>query len=163
MANEQQSQGPAGGAPNPDAIFDRYAGGKESFDVNAAAIPERMLRPGESAEQRREQWRAFLQKRGVTNGLMTRELFRAFVAGRMGQPQAGGAPNPDAIFDRYAGGKESFDVNTAAIPERMLRPGESAEQRRGQWRAFLQKRGVTNGLMTRELFRAFVAQHRPAN
>jgi hypothetical protein len=160
----------------PDFVFDRIAGGKDSFDVNTVEIPPRMVRAGESADQKREQWRVFLQKKGITNGQMTRELFHAFFADRTAQAAqkrqvpkvvaigsgeegsaapTGKAKGADFYFDRYAGGKDMFDVNTVEIPPRMIGPRESAEQKRDQWRAFLEKKGVTNGLMTRELFRSF--------
>jgi hypothetical protein len=168
------TQGPGGRqGRRPGAIFDRYSGGKEAFDVNTVEIPEAMLRPGETAEGRRDQWRAFLQRHGVTDNKMTRELFRAYaseVSGQGGQKQGGNAPKRapgPTPFDRYSGGKEAFDVNTVEIPEAMLRPGETAEGRREQWRAFLEGRGVSDNKMTRELFRAYVAtvtgQRRPGN
>jgi hypothetical protein len=67
----------------PDFFFDIFSGGKDSFDVNTAPIPERMSRGGESADQKRELWRVFLQKKGVTDGQMTRELFREYFMERV--------------------------------------------------------------------------------
>jgi hypothetical protein len=182
FTQNQGGRGGNGGRRGPDFFFDRFSGGSDTFDVDSVVIPDRMLRPGETGEQKREQWRTFLQKNGVTNGKMTRGLFRAFFNERTGRPAQpregaagtagarqpggrGGRRGPDFFFDRFSGGSDTFDVDSVVIPDRMLRPGESAEQKREQWRAFLKENGATDGKMTRELFSGFFAKQtgRPAS
>ena len=167
-------------------LFDLYSGGKDEFDVATVSIPPQ-LAGREPAEQRRARWAAFLQKKGVSDGKMTRDLVRqfanevrrrqrarqkqrkgnggSFAAGPLGPPlgaPAGRSPAPggsDRIFDLYSGGKDEFDVATVAIPPQFTR-GESAEQKRARWAAFLQKKGVSDGKMTRDLFRQFADEVR---
>jgi hypothetical protein len=164
---EAFSQGPAGKAKaQRGALFDRFSGGADSFDVKTVEIPPQLLRKGETAEQRREQWLAFLEAKGVTNGKMTRPLFREFMTQRAAsnsKPGAGGETpakgrNADTVFNQFSGGGESFDIETVAIPKRLLRAGETVEKKRDQWRAFLEKNGVRNGVMTRALFRDYFKQ-----
>jgi len=163
----------------PEMMFDRLSGGADAFDVSTVAVPEQSLRQGETVDQRREAWLTFLETKGVTDGKMTRELFREFATAQAARPGGGakaGKANPDApprakgggadaFFERFSGGAESFDIETVAIPKQMLRPGETVEKKRDTWRAFLEKNGVRNGVMTRALFREFFTQRsgsRPA-
>jgi hypothetical protein len=79
-----------GGGKRADVVFNRFAAGKDSFDVNSVTVPAQVLRPGETTDQRREQWRSFLTKKSITDGQMTRELFREYFSERVAQRKGQG-------------------------------------------------------------------------
>ena len=58
-------------------MFNMMSGGAETFDVAKAQIPEFLTR-FEPAEKQKEKMMAFLQKKGVTNGVMTQQLYTEF-------------------------------------------------------------------------------------
>jgi hypothetical protein len=63
-----------GGMMDPNAIFNMYSAGKDTIDVNNLKVPEFMQR-FQSGDQIKQAMQAFLQKKGVTNGQMTREQY----------------------------------------------------------------------------------------
>lgn len=85
--------------PNPDDMFKQLSGGAASFSVSSVQIPEMFTR-FEPADKQKERMTAFLQKKGVTNGTMTKELYAEFFEDRMREMrerfsamrQGGGAP-----------------------------------------------------------------------
>jgi Ca2+-binding EF-hand superfamily protein len=66
------------GGMDPNAMFDRYSGGADTFDVNQVTVPEMMQRWMGTTEQLREQMTTFLQKKGITNGRFPRNLFAEY-------------------------------------------------------------------------------------
>src|SRR5262249_45037237 len=82
-----QPGGPWGGrgkgkGPDPSMMFNMFSKGAETFDVSKVEIPEFMTR-WEPAEKQKERMMTFLQKKGVTNGVMTRQLYTEFSEERM--------------------------------------------------------------------------------
>jgi Ca2+-binding EF-hand superfamily protein len=133
---------------NPDDIFNRMSNGADSFDVNTVELRQR---GEETVEQQREKMNAYLQTKGVTNGKMTKELYREFFEGRMRELSRGMAKRG---FEGLAKGAASFDVDKVEITGFMLMAG-SAEKQREQMKAFLKSKGVTNNQMTEELYAEF--------
>jgi Ca2+-binding EF-hand superfamily protein len=74
---------------DPSAFWDQIAQGKDSVKVNEVQFPPQMQF---FAERIRQGWSDFLQKKGITNGIMTKELYleqseerrRAWGGGGMG-------------------------------------------------------------------------------
>ena len=71
--------------PNSDFIFMMMSGGNDTFEVSKVQLRER---PGSTVEQQREQLLTFLQKKGVTNGVMTKELYAEHFESRMTEMRA---------------------------------------------------------------------------
>lgn len=141
--------GPGGGKGfNPDDIFNRISGGADSFDVNTIELRQR---GEETIEQQREKMNAYLQTKGVTNGKMTKELYKEFFEGRMREMSRGMAKRG---FEGFAKGAASFDVDKVEISGMMLMGG-SAERQKEQMKEFLKSKGVTNNQMTEALYAEF--------
>lgn len=135
---------------DPAAFFNMYSGGADTFEVAKAQIPEFLTR-FEPAEKTKERMMAFLQKKGVTNGVMTRDLFSEYTQEsfrEMGRRRA------EQNFQKMSGGKDSFDVNTVQLPQEMTWR-ESAEQVKARMKEFLEKKGVKDGRMTQELYQEY--------
>jgi hypothetical protein len=82
---------------NPDFMFMLMSGGNETFEVSKVQLKDR---PGSTAEQQRERMLTFLQKKGVTNGVMTKAIFAEYSEERMAEwrkreteKQQGGTPS----------------------------------------------------------------------
>jgi Ca2+-binding EF-hand superfamily protein len=60
--------------PDPNAFWDQLAQGKDSININEVQFPPQMAF---FADRMRQGWADFLQKKGITNGIMTKELFLA--------------------------------------------------------------------------------------
>jgi Ca2+-binding EF-hand superfamily protein len=139
--------GGRGFGPPPEAIFKMYAGEAESFDVNKVEIPE-MLRGFETPEKQKERMLTFLQKKGVTTGIMKKEYFGDYLQEAMA---AGTKERNEKSFKAMSGDKATFNVSTVTIPQDQQR-FENAETIKEKMKEFLTKKGVTTGEMTAELF-----------
>jgi Ca2+-binding EF-hand superfamily protein len=154
------TQFPGGGGPggrggkgkmfNPDMFFNMYSGGADTFEVSKAQIPEMMTR-FEPAEKTKEAMMTFLQKKGVTNGVMTRQLFNEYNQERR---QEMGRRMTESNFQKLAAGRDRFDVNAVAIPQEMQR-WETADQLKEKMKAFLEQKGVKDGQMTLQLYQEY--------
>jgi hypothetical protein len=154
---------PAGGeralVAAADRFFNRFSGGKDEVDMATAVLPART----------RANWLGFLQRQGIRNGKMTRDLFHQFYLpylrslqakkGGKAPPAAAPAGAPaatiplvDQYFNLFGRGREEFDIETVPIPASAQRL-ETPEQKRARWRAFLRSRGVSDSRMTRVLYR----------
>ncbi len=71
---------------NSDTIFSMISGGKDTFDVKTVQLQS--WGRGPTPEQQKEQMMAFLQKKGVTNGTMTKSLYAEHFQERMTEMQA---------------------------------------------------------------------------
>ncbi|MFO0879576.1 MAG: hypothetical protein U0840_19700 [Gemmataceae bacterium] len=131
--------------PSADDIFDRISGGAATFDVNKVELQQR---GPETVEQQREKMMSYLQTKGVSNGQMTKELYREFFENRMKERSKDMAGKG---FEMLSKGAESFDVSKVEISGMMLMAG-SAESQREKMGAFLKSKGVNTGLMTRDLY-----------
>jgi Ca2+-binding EF-hand superfamily protein len=93
-----------GGMMDPTAFWDQIAQGKDSVNVNEVQFPPQMAF---FADRIRERWSNFLQTKGVTNGIMTKELYleqseqaRArFGGGKFGPPGGGAGGAGDSKED----------------------------------------------------------------
>jgi len=152
VAFTQRRGGPGGGPggpggfkmPTADESFDRMANGANSFDVNKVEFRSRW----ETPEQQREKMMTFLQTKGVTNGIMTRELYKEMFEKRMADM---GKERAAKGFEALAKGADSFNVDTVEITGMMLFAG-SAERQKEQMKKFLQSKGISTGMMTRDLY-----------
>jgi len=98
-------RGGKGKGKGSDFMFAMLAGGKETFTVSAVEIPQMMQR-FEPAEKTKENMMTFLQKKGVTDGVMTKALYSEYSEERMTEMRAkwaqknkdgaipGGIPSP---------------------------------------------------------------------
>lgn len=67
------------GGMDPESQFKQYSGGKDVITISEVEAPQWMSRfLNVTSEQLREKMRAYLQKKGVTNGRMTMEQFRDY-------------------------------------------------------------------------------------
>lgn len=113
---------------NPDDMFKQLAGGADSISVSSIQIPEFMTR-FEPADKQKERMNAFLQKKGVTNGVMTRALYSEYFEERMremrerfgrmregkeGPPASGSSGSPPSSTPPAGGAEGSSDVETEA-------------------------------------------------
>ncbi|MFO0844192.1 MAG: EF-hand domain-containing protein [Gemmataceae bacterium] len=133
------------GGFNPDDIFNMLSKGSPTFDVNTVELRQFGQ---ETVEQQREKMNSYLQTKGVSNGSMTKELYKEYMEGRMRDMTKDRA---NKGFDSLANGAASFNVDTVEIPNNMLW-GRSAESQREAWKKFLAGKGVNTGAMTRELY-----------
>jgi hypothetical protein len=140
--------GGKGGGFNPDDIFNMLSKGSATFDVNTVELRQF---GAETVEQQREKMNTYLQTKGVSNGSMTKELYKEYMEGRMRNMSKEWA---NKGFDSLANGANSFNVDTVEIPGNMLR-GRSAESQREAWKKFLAGKGVNTGAMTKELYTEF--------
>src|SRR4051812_4756566 len=69
--NMQIRMGGGGKGPNSDFMFNMLSGGKDSFNVNSVQLPEWLTRR-EPADKQKERMLTYLQKKGVSNGEMTK-------------------------------------------------------------------------------------------
>jgi EF hand len=76
---QMQGKGKRGGKNRIDTLFNQFSGGRDTFDVATVPIPPQALQR-DTEENKRERWQTFLKKKGVTNGIMTRELFRVYLS-----------------------------------------------------------------------------------
>jgi len=119
-------EGKMGKGMNTDFFFTMMSGGNETFEVSKVQLKDR---PGSTAEQQRERMLTFLQKKGVTNGVMTKAIFAEYSEERMtewrakmekeklggGAPPAPGTPPAPApvqvqLQDQDAQGKAAFET-----------------------------------------------------
>lgn len=120
---------------DPDSFFDKIAKGK---DVIVVAEVE-STNPRKSTADMRESMNTFLQKKGVTNGQMTKELYREYFQERMQQWGRGkGSRGSDGSSDKSpadleAQAKESFkkfdtDGNGSLSEEEMQAAGKQGSK-----------------------------------
>jgi hypothetical protein len=74
----------------------KFAGDKDS--VNVSELPP---------SQRRDRWQAFLEKKGVTNGIMTKEPFEELLVDLRNQMKSGGGPGGTGGFGRFKMGPKT--------------------------------------------------------
>jgi hypothetical protein len=79
--------------------------------------------------------------------------------GKGGAGKGKGRMDPAALFNMYSGGQPTIDVNNVQVPDFMQR-FQSADQVKEAMQAFLQKKGVSNGQMTPELFQEYNEERR---
>jgi Ca2+-binding EF-hand superfamily protein len=100
---------------DPDAIFDKYAKGKDVIVVSEVEVDERFAR-FISTDKLREQMTNFLQEKGITNGQITREQYRDYSQWSMqkmreqwekGGGKLGGGSKSDGDKDKKDGGNTS--------------------------------------------------------
>jgi Ca2+-binding EF-hand superfamily protein len=97
---------------DPTAFWDQVAQGKDSINVNDVQFPPQM---SFFADRIRERWSNFLQTKGITNGIMTKELYlesseqarrdmqARFGGGKFGPPGGGmGGPGGGTSADPKA-------------------------------------------------------------
>ena len=77
--------GKGGKGMNPDFIFNKMSGGKETFEVAKVQLPDF---PNSTAEQQKQQMLTLLQQKGITNGIMTKAVFADYWEQRMTQMRA---------------------------------------------------------------------------
>jgi hypothetical protein len=77
------------------------------------------------------------------------------ISGKFGQPDRASAHL--MVWNLLAGGKDSINVNTMDFPPAIQLYGDRMRQ---GWSNFLQKKGITDGVMTRELYLEFTG-HAP--
>ena len=133
-----------------DGLFNMYSGGADTFDVNKVQIPEFMTRM-KTAEKYKEEMMAFLQKKGVTNGQMTKDLFSEF---SMESFREMGKRRNESNFQKLAAGKDRFNVDTVDIPQDMQR-FEQADAIKAKMKDFLTQKGVKDGQMTMDLYQEY--------
>src|SRR5262245_23504567 len=131
--------GPGGGFSSDD-FFNRMSGGENSFDVNKVEL--RARGPGDSVEQQREKMMTFLQTKGVTNGIMTRDLYKEYFEKRSAERTKEWAAKG---FETLAKGADSFNVDTVEITGMMLMQAP-ADRHREQMKKFLQSKGISTGV-----------------
>lgn len=130
---------------NPDDIFNRMSNGEATFDVNKVELRQWGQ---ETVEQQREKMMSFLQSKGVSNGQMTKELYREYFEARSKDREKGMA---EMGFKMLAKDAASFNVDKVEIGGMMRMMGDP-ERTRQQMRDFLKSKGITSGEMTKELF-----------
>jgi EF hand len=145
------------GGPSPDKMFNMLSGGKETIEVSKVQF--RQWGNGPTAEQQKEQMLTFLQKKGVTNGVMTKAIFPEFWEDRMAErraqrdgkqkqdgappPAPGAAPAPAVARDVEAEARDEFarmdvDKNGSLSVEEILlagRRGRNLYDERAKWDA----------------------------
>jgi hypothetical protein len=139
-----------GGRPDRTAVhlmvWNLFAKGKDSIDVNAMQFPEGMQFLG---DRMRQSWSDFLQKKGITNGVMTRELYlehardgpRALLGGVGGRPKGGsqGGPPPPRPEDpkepapRIEGARAGQPGGAVVLPDKS-HPAREGENRPAVYR-----------------------------
>ena len=112
----QNFGGRRGGGMDPNAFWDQISGGKESFNINDP-LPGQMERMGQFMRPR---WDEFLKRKGVNNGVMTKDLYLEMSAelrqnmggGKRAPAAPGGAPgaNPAANPDSPPGDPKEEDI-----------------------------------------------------
>ncbi|MFM7152268.1 MAG: EF-hand domain-containing protein, partial [Gemmataceae bacterium] len=142
--------GGPGGGNFTDMIFNGISGGADKFDVSKVQIDERFLR-GTTLEKERENMTNFLNTKGVRDGMMSKELYSEYFQNRMKERMK---EDGDKRFSALSGGRDSFSVDSVEIPKDQ-QGWESADRQKEQMREFLKSKGVSDGVMTKELYTEF--------
>ena len=130
--------GGKGGIKGPisDIVFMMMSGGNDSFEVSKAQLRER---PGSTVEQQREQLLTFLQKKGITNGVMTKAVFPEYWEERMTEMRAkfankdkqGGPPAPPGLPPTAPGSAPAVPTEDVKVQAREYQKSRMAHRGNG--------------------------------
>jgi hypothetical protein len=168
-----RQRGPGGGNFDPNMIFNMISGGRDTITV-AEWIAFSAQRRGPQAA---EEINAYVQRAGITNGVITREQFSAYLqermSGGMGRGPGGGGPPQNAspaeqaawLEERAKSRFSALDLNRDGVltPSELERKGDRYDDMRDALHAEMDRWDVNkNGQIEFDEFKDFYKSYSEA-